>query len=302
MWFKNLRVYRLTKPLEFDVEAIGHKLEDFAFTPCGKTDTVKMGWVAAAGKIGQELTHSVEGNILLCLKKQEKILPSAVVNEVLEEKVQLIEAQESRKVYRKEKQSLKEEITFELLPKAFSRSKKMHGYIDTQNQLIVLNTASASQADDFLNHLRESLGSLPILPLTSNDEPTSCMTHWVSTYQPPEGFQLGLDCELQDPLNNQNKIRARHQELDNGELTAALEAGKRVTQLMLEWQENIIGMVADDLSIRRLKFTDTLQEQLDEYDGDDMLQFDASFALMALELGKYIKALGKAFGGIDTQV
>lgn len=301
MWFKNLRIYRLTQTFDLSGEALAEKLQAFTFKPCGKSDTIKLGWVSAAGKTGTELTHSVEGSILLCLKKQEKLLPSAVVNELLDEKVQQIESNESRKVYRKEKQQLKEEITFELLPKAFSRSKKLHGYIDTKHQLLIINTASASQADDFLNLLRESLGSLPVLPFSSNHEPSSCMTQWVSTYQPPEGFQLGLDCELQDPLNNQNKIRVKHQELDNGELTAALEAGKRVTQLMLEWQESIIGLIDSDLSIRRLKFTDTLQEQLDEYDGDEMLEFDASFALMTLELGKYINALGKAFGGIDTQ-
>lgn len=301
MWFKNLRIYRLSKPWDMDAEALAQALQAHTFKPCGKSDTVKLGWVNAAGKKGHELTHSVEGNILLCMKKQEKLLPSAVVKEQLDEKVQEIEDRESRKVYRKEKQQLKEEITFELLPKAFSRSKQLHGYIDTKHQLLIINTASASQCDDFLNLLRESLGSLSALPFSTNHEPSSCMTQWVSSYQPPEGFQLGLDCELQDPLNNQNKIRVKHQELDNGELSAALESGKRVTQLMLEWQESIIGLVDTDLSIRRLKFTDTLQEQLDEYDGDEMLEFDASFALMTLELGKYIRALGTAFGGMDTQ-
>jgi recombination associated protein RdgC len=300
MWFKNLRVYRLTQDWAIDQSELEEKLEEHRFQPCGKQDTFRLGWTTAAGKLSDQLSHTASGNILLAIQKQEKILPSAVVNETLEEKVQQIEEAESRQLYRKERESLKEEIIFELLPRAFTRSKTVHAYIDTTNHLIVLNTPSAQRADEFLNLLRESIGSLPAVPLSSRDEPVKMMTHWVTELDIPKPFALGGECELQDPLNNQNKIRARNQELTNGELNVHLEAGKLVNQLMVNWNESISGLICEDLAIKRLKFEDVLTEQTGESDGDDAAEFDANFTLMAMEINKFLRDLTSAFGGVET--
>ena len=34
MWFKNLQIYRFTKPFELDAATLGQQLEQQAFTPC----------------------------------------------------------------------------------------------------------------------------------------------------------------------------------------------------------------------------------------------------------------------------
>ena len=59
---------------------------------------------------------------MICARKEERILPSAVINEQLAEKVEEIEQAEARPVGRKERQQLKEELTTTLLPLAFTRS------------------------------------------------------------------------------------------------------------------------------------------------------------------------------------
>ena len=81
MWFKNLSVYRFTRPFELTAEQLETQLETCAFTPCGSQDISKFGWVKPLGKFGSMLTHSAQGNILICARKEGKLLPTAFVNE-----------------------------------------------------------------------------------------------------------------------------------------------------------------------------------------------------------------------------
>src|SRR5690625_644650 len=158
MWFKNLRLYRFTETCTLTPEAL---LKN-PFHPCGKMDTKRSGWSPPLGHQGTEYVQAAHGYMMICSKRQEKLLPAAVVNEHLEEKVQEIQAEEGRPVGRKERQTLKDEIIFSLLPQAFSKSARDFAYIAPLEGLIVVNAASAKRAEDLLSQLRESLGSLRV--------------------------------------------------------------------------------------------------------------------------------------------
>jgi len=43
MWFKNLQIYRFTRPFEHTIEALENTLTDFEFAPCGSQDVSKFG-------------------------------------------------------------------------------------------------------------------------------------------------------------------------------------------------------------------------------------------------------------------
>ena len=122
MWFKNIRAYRLTSPFDLSAEQLGEQLAQRGFLPCAKSQALSLGWVPALGEESGELVHAAGGRLLLKLKREEKLLPSTVVREQLEEKVAAIEAEQARKVYRKERLSLKDEIVQDCLPRAFTRS------------------------------------------------------------------------------------------------------------------------------------------------------------------------------------
>ena len=167
MWFKNLQVYRFTKPCELRAEALHDMLAEHAFVPCGSQDLNRSGWVPPLGRHGSEFVHATAGYLMICLKRQDKLLPSAVVNEELEEKALAIEESESRKLARKEKQSLKEEIMFSLLPKAFTRSSLQFAYISPKHNLLVVDASSDKRAEELLSELRDAVGSLSVIPLTA---------------------------------------------------------------------------------------------------------------------------------------
>ena len=143
MWFKNLQIYRFTRPFDLTVEQLETQLEACAFTPCGSQDISRFGWVKPLGKFGSTLTHAASGHILLCARKEEKMLPGTVVKEMLAEKVEAIEFEQGRALKKKEKEALKEEIMHTLLPRAFSRTSQTFAWINPADNLMVVDAGSA---------------------------------------------------------------------------------------------------------------------------------------------------------------
>ncbi|AIA50117.1 recombination-associated protein RdgC [Serratia sp. OLHL2] len=298
LWFKNLMVYRLSREVALNADEMEKQLSAFAFTPCGSQDMAKTGWVSPMGSHSDALTHAVNGQIVICARKEEKILPSPVIKQELQAKIERLEAEQHRKLKKTEKDALKDEVLHSLLPRAFSRFNQTFMWIDTVNDLIMVDAASAKRAEDTLALLRKSLGSLPVVPLTMESPIELTLTEWVRSGEMPAGFAIQDEAELKAILEEGGVIRCKKQNLISDEIAVHIEAGKLVTKLAVDWQERIQLMLSDDGSLKRLKFADTLREQNDDIDRDDFAQrFDADFILMTSELAALIKNTIEALGG-----
>lgn len=249
------------------------------------------------GELSQALHHAANGNLMMCARKEEKVLPASVIREKLDEKVKHIEDQEDRRVYRKEKDTLKEEIIFDCLPQAFTKTQRTFGYIDTQNGWLCIDSGSYNKAEEWMKLLRESLGSLPVVPVQVSESPAIIMTGWLRGDSMPEDLELGDECELREQREDGSIVRCKKQELLGEEIEPHLNAGKQVVKLALDWDETLKFMLADDLSIKRLKFGEQLiTEAQESADGDKAAQFDADFALMTGTLQRFIPRLLNYFG------
>ena len=301
MWFKNILLYRFTKPFETSNETLETLLAESPFKPCGLTETNQLGWSNPLQK-SEQFVHVAQNYWMICLQKQERILPSSVVNEQVQEKVNEIEEQQHRKVTRKEKTELKEEITLQLLPKSFTRTSRHYAYLAPDKGYMIINTASAKVADELTSLLRKSVGSLPIRIPSVNQAPNSVMTHWVTEDNAlPEHFTLGYECELTSNGDEKGSIKYKGLELDQDQIDQQIKSGMEVSKLAVEWRETMTFILGTDLSIKRIKFGDMLQEQLSDSNAEDAAaQFDAGFAIMTHEFDKLIPEIFEAFGGEDT--
>ena len=308
MWFKNIQVYRFTKPFAYTDQELDEKLAEQAFVPCDSQDVSRTGWVPPLGDLEGSYVHSANGYIMVAAKRQDKVLPAAVINEFVQEKAEEIQAQEGRKVGRKERQNIKDEVIFTLLPRAFTRSSKQYAYIDLKQQLLVVNAASAKKAEDFCHAMREALGSLPVVPVTTNSVPQQTMTSWMRDSVEPEGFELGTECELRDPGDEGGVIRCKNQLLTATEINSHVQAGMYASKIELVSTSGIECIVDENFAIKRIRYGDMIQDKVEEvYTGDDVERFDVDFSIMTLELSALIRALLSAFGGenmdaIDDEV
>jgi len=299
MWFKNLLIYRLTQDLPFDAEALEAALATKPARPCASQELTTYGFVAPFGKVEDApLVHGSGDFLLVSARKEERILPGSVVRDALKEKVEEIEAEQMRKVYKKERDQLKDEIIQAFLPRAFIRRSATFAAIAPNQGLILVNSASPKRAEDLLSTLREVLGTLPVRPLTVKIAPTAVMTDWVKTLKAAEHFFVLDECELRDTQEDGGIVRCKRQDLTGEEIQLHLSTGKMVTQLALAWQDKLSFVLDDKMVVKRLKFEDLLQDQAEQDGGDEALgQLDASFTLMMLTFGEFLPQLFDALGG-----
>jgi recombination associated protein RdgC len=298
MWFKNLCLFRFTEPFTLTADELAEKLESHYFRPCGAHETASFGWTAPLGKPELPLVHATNGYLMLCAKKQEKVLPTPVINEMLQEKLADLEEQQGRKPSKKERTQLKDELIFDLLPRAFTFSKKMYAYIDPKGGWLVVDAASAKNAEDLLSLLRKSLGSLPAVPINTVDNPVKIMTQWLVTQQTPSDIVVEDECELRSAGEEGSVIRCKRQDLTLPEIQNHLESGKEVIQVAVSWGDRLSFILDKNFAIKRLRFLDLVQDQLQDIDieGDDM-RFDVDFAIMAAEFASFLPRVLELFGG-----
>ncbi len=297
MWFKNLQIYRLTRPLDLSAEELSEKLAEQAFVSCGSHEQAKFGWVPPV-ESGSDFIHSANGYMMFCEKRQEKIVPAQVINEEVAEQVKAISERDGRSVSKKEQRDLKDEALFSLLPKAFSRSRLQYAYIDTKNHYVIVNVASASRGEEMLTRLRETLGSLPVIPLAAKSVPQQVMTGWLKERVDPEAFELGHECELQDLGDDGGIIRCKFQDLKSTEINQHLQAGMVVNKVGLVSERGVQCVVDHQLSVKSLKFSDVIQEKAADVEAETAAeQFDTDFCIMTEELAALIRSLVGAFGG-----
>ena len=296
-WFKNAIIYQLTKQIDF--ENIEKQLKECEFTPCGSADVSHFGWSAPLVTNG-DLAHQADGRILLVAKREEKILPTEVVNRELNKRITALEGKEQRKLKKVERLSLKDDVIATLLPQAFSRIKTTALYIDTLEQLIFVDAASSKTAEDALALLRKSLGSLPVVPLAFNCAPCEVMTKWV-TDTAPNWLILREEVEIREK-EDLGVIHCKQKDIEDEEIIELAKNGS-VSKLALEWENNLKFILVEDGTLKRLKFDDNITEKNDDIVKENVTaRFDADFVLMVNVLGKAVDSLIKEFGGIRDRL
>lgn len=294
MWFKNLKIYRISEQFSLDEEKLQNQLSEFSFRPCGSQDLATMGWSAPLGH-GESLYHAAAGKFLFSLKKQEKLLPAAVVNAELADKVAQIEAETGAPVNKKAQQDMKQEITHRLLPQAFTRNSFTFGFICPQQRLVIVDASADGKAEAFLAMLRKALGSLPVVPLAKRSIQAD-LTLWLQQGKQPGQIQLLEEAELKSPDEDGSIVRCKNQDLSAEEISYHLDAGKLVQKIAVEWDETLSCILQEDLAIKRVKFSDTLREQNDDIPKDQQAaRLDADFALAAGEIVRLADFLSQTF-------
>lgn len=296
MWFKQISFYPLNMESLVAAHTVADKLQDAVFPPIMGLERFSEGF-AVPNSFSPELVFPADFTWSVMLKRAEKVLPAAVIRDILEEKIQEIEDNEGRKVGRKEKNELKEQITDDLLPRAFIRSSVVHAVCDTKHGLLLVNTASANKAENVLTRLRDALGSLQVRLPNTQQSPTTLMTHWLLQGSASGGFELDHDCELRGQGDIVPVVKVSKQDLTADEVIQHVRTGKMVTQLGLIWRNQIAFILTSDFTFKRVQYLDILQDEADNYGEDEASLAFASQILMAQSVSEMVQELVAHLGG-----
>jgi recombination associated protein RdgC len=292
MFFRNLTVFRFDPALKKAFDAIETTLDEFRLKPVGPVEPMSRGFVSPFGRDRPALSHRVGAGLWLTLGGEDRLLPSSVVNDELQRKLVQIEQQQGRKPGGRARKRLKEDIVHELLPRAFVRPSRLDAWIDVDLGVIAVDTSSRKAAEGFVTELRHALGSFPALPLNAEVSPRAVMTGWIAGEPLPEGFAIGDEAELRDPVDGGAVVKYQRQELHGDEIRQHLEAGKQVSKLALSFDDHVGFVLGDDLVVRKLKFLDGAVDDLENSERDSLeAELDARFALMSAELARLFVAL-----------
>jgi recombination associated protein RdgC len=293
MFFRNLTLFRF--PASLDLADFDTQLSECALKPVGGLELSSRGFVPPFGRGSEALSHRIGAAIWLTVGGEDRLLPAAVVNDLLQKKLAEIEDKEGRKLGGRARKRLKDDLIHELLPRAFVRPSRTDAMLDLEHGLCIVDTSSRKNAEAVASEIRRALGSFPALPLNAEVAPRAVLTGWIAGDPLPAGLSLGDECELKDAADGGAVVKCQRQELQGDEIGKHLEAGKQVTRLALTLDDHLSFVLGEDLVIRKLKFLDGAVDQLESSEREDVrAELDARFALMAGELARLFAVLEPA--------
>lgn len=293
MFFRNLTLFRF--PTTLDLSELDSGLAECALKPVGALELSSRGFISPFGRDSDVLSHRIGDAIWVTAGSEDKILPGAVVNDLLQKKLVEIEEKEGRKLGGRARKRLKEDLVHELLPRAFVRPGRTDAMLDCKHGFLAVDTSSRKTAEAVVSDLRHALGSFPALPLNAEIAPRAVLTGWIAGERLPKGLALGDECELRDPTEQGAVIKCQRQELQADEIAKHLDAGKQASRLALNLDDHLGFVLGDDLTVRKLKFLDGAVETLESTEREDLrAELDARFALMSAEVRRLFVILERA--------
>ena len=274
---KNITFLSFTEPFFKCAEDIRADIEAHAFN-----NSTKIGFVPALGLVDMPLVHEESGFLAFCLREDSPVLPTAAVTKMVNEHIEALEKEQGNKISYAERRIIKKQIVAEMTNKAFWVSKYTQGYIDMNNQLLVIDASSSKQAETLMSALREALGFLPVTAPQTQLLPSALMTGWVKNDMPPRHFQLNDCCELRTEINDASRIKVKEISLYDPSLKAHLLNGMVVQSLSMDWHERLSFTLTETLQIKQIKYKFDLDFQYSDEEETDNSQALAAFEFKSM--------------------
>jgi recombination associated protein RdgC len=287
MWFRNLKIYRLSAAWTLFGDDLEATLARQEFQPGNNLEMQSIGWVPPRENGG--LAHVVNGQILLSLRAEKKLLPGTVVNQVAKARAQEIEEQQGYKPGRKQMKEIQERVTDELLPRAFSIYCDTRVWIDPLNHWLVIDAAASGRADEVIGILAKCIDPFPLENLYVAQSPAAAMTGWLAEDEAPNNFSIDQDTELRSSGESGAAVRYVKHSIDAEDARRHIQSGKQCTRLALTWADRISFVLTEALDIKRISPLDVLKEVAEGVASNDDEKFDSDMTLMT---GELVDALG----------
>lgn len=292
MWFKQVtpfRVFELPEKRYLD-ESLGNSWF---------TELQGLGWFTEGfthpTAFSDRAVSEAEKTMLIALKREEKVLPSAAIKHKLDEQVVKIQTAEGRNVGRREKHELREAIIDDLLPKALIKSSRTYGLF--AGEWLFVDTANRRKTENLLTKLREAFGGLSAQHPVTRQSPASLMTNWLLQGEAQGRFVLDYDVTLVGSGDVAPKVKISRKDLTAEDVVQHAKNGMTVTELGLVWNDRVAFILTQDLTLKRIQWLDVVQEEAEGSCDDAESMAYATQLLMEAALSAMFGELVDLLGG-----
>lgn len=295
MWFKQAQIFQLKSVKTLDTTTLISELESLAFRACIPGLASTHGWASPSPEADSSLVYSVNDFLLVCLQFEDKILPPAVVRQEVSEKIKEIETKEERKISALQKQALKEQVTINLLPRAFSKLSRTYALIDLKNNWLILDTTTNSKVETFVEFFKRSVLGTELTAIETK-KIAPILTKWLIDHQIPTPFTADKSCVMRDPAQQTKVVRCTNQDLFIGGIQTLLRDGNQVTEMSVSWHEHVTFTLVDNFTLKSIKYHDeVLNLAKENYDESEYQRFVSDFIIMSSTLRDVMTDLFKLF-------
>ena len=304
--FKQFKIFHLTDDNWIkDLEIFENQLSQSAFKTCSSLQTLSMGWVTPMAETDDEnapLIYQLGAFYFIRLRVQQRILPNAAINEVLQESIQDFKAKQRREPSRREKATLKDEVRARLLPNAFLKSEYLWGVIQPREKLLLISTVSDSKIEKFFDILRQTIGHLPISAIAFKESTSKWLTNLLLN-KSSGPFHIADNALLQE-IQGDGEVSMRKLALTEQNIHMHLDEGMHVRALAMTWQDTLNFRLDQHNTITQMNYTEINEEgdsQIDDpAEGSANAKQEAELFLFASTFQQLFSDLSLALGGITA--
>lgn len=293
MRLKTFSVYRFTRPLIVDLGDLNAALGEFYERPLGALERGNDGFTPPLPKYSQDrvvvlgnhearfrnndgeftsdpykLTHDsdvgLEGATVITYFREEKVIVGPHVKRLVEQRVEQIQSEEGRQVYRGERNEINDAVVAGILPHAQSRYTTIP-LVFLANGLLVVG-ATGAKAELALGKLREVMGMLPVVPVEMKLEIPKFLTRLAFAQRDGENetpFQITDDFQIQSVLAGHNSIaRCKNTDITDENIAAFIESGLAVTHARLMWGDEAAFTLDFKGNIKSLKIDNIVFDEI----------------------------------------
>jgi recombination associated protein RdgC len=204
------------------------------------------------------LVETFAGGFAFKLRYDEKIIPASVTTEMANARIAEVEEREGRRLPGKERARIRDEVFFELLPRALVQTKRITCFYRPENNLLIVPTTSKKLADIVTSRLIKAVGSIKATTIYISD------------------IKCGLTAKLRDYIEDNQESFADF--TVGGKVKLKNEETKKTAQFKLdeitEARDGIIESIKSGANVVELELcTD-----------DSWFRIDEKFTLKGVEL------------------
>ncbi|MBE8895633.1 recombination-associated protein RdgC [Klebsiella grimontii] len=231
--FRNAIVYRATLP---SIETVEGHLHELPYSELGETEFARSSFVP--NPLTGELVTPIAGGYAIVVRRDEKIIPQHVVMKEANERIQRIESACGAKLKRADRNNIIQDARVQLCKQAFIKSSLFLALYNTEDNLLIINTANKNIAGMVGAMLVKVIGSVKTVTINISDIKnglTTRLQNHLNGEEPAfEGFEVGDYVQLSRLADQKEVIRysADHTSVTS-EILESLNTGFIVDNLEL---------------------------------------------------------------------